>query len=231
MYNPYPPQKMEEKVYADPDMTKQTKNLLDNMDKLSKQGKTMFGHQCSTLYGIGWMAEEDRSDVKSICGDYPAVVGWDLAEIELGKEVNIDGDSFAAIRELIKQSYRRGGITTLSWHATNPVTDGTAWDNTEAVYRIIPGGDLHMKFCGYLDKVAEFIGSLKVGEEMVPVLFRPWHEHSGGGFWWGNGTPLGLEYNGVAANNKTSVFAYNVIAVSLEIFPPFDVIVSPSLLT
>ena len=56
-----------------------------------------------------------------------------------------------------------------------------------AVYRIIPGGDLHEKFRGYLDKVAEFIGSLKVGEEMVPVLFRPWHEHSGSGFWWGNG--------------------------------------------
>lgn len=187
VYNPYPPQQMEEKVYADPDMTQQTKNLLDNMDKLSKEGKTMFGHQCSTLYGIGWSSEEGRSDVKSICGDYPAVVGWDLAEIELGKDVNIDGDSFAAIRELIKQSYKRGGVTTLSWHATNPVTDGTAWDNTEAVYRIIPGGDLHEKFCGYLDKVAEFIGSLKVGEEMVPMLFRPWHEHSGGGFWWGNG--------------------------------------------
>ena len=150
-------------------------------------GKTMFGHQCPTLYGIGWSGEAGRSDIKDICGDYPAVVGWDLAEIELGHEANIDGDNFAAIRELIKQSYTRGGITTLSWHATNPATDGTSWDITEAVYRIIPGGDLHEKFRGYLDKVAEFIGSLKVGEEMVPVLFRPWHEHSGSGFWWGNG--------------------------------------------
>lgn len=187
VYNPYPPLEVDKMVYADPNATAQTKNLLDNMRELSNAGKTMFGHQCSTLYGIGWSGEAGRSDIKSICGDYPAVVGWDLAEIELGKDANIDGDSFAAIRELIKESYARGGITTLSWHTTNPVTNGTAWDNTEAVYRIIPGGDLHEKFCGYLDKVAEFIASLKVGDEYVPVLFRPWHEHSGSGFWWGNG--------------------------------------------
>lgn len=187
VYNPYPPVQQEAKVYVDPDATAQTRNLLDNIDRLSKEGKTMFGHQCSTLYGIGWSGEAGRSDIKSICGDYPAVIGWDLAEIELGKDVNIDGDSFSSIRELIMQSYQRGGISTLSWHTTNPVTDGTAWDNTEAVFRIIPGGDLHEKFCGYLDKVAEFIGSLKVGQEYIPVLFRPWHEHSGSGFWWGNG--------------------------------------------
>lgn len=187
VYNPYPPVEPEEVTYADPDMTEQTRNLLDNLSRLSKGGKTLFGHQCSTLYGIGWSGDAGRSDVKDICGDYPAVVGWDLAEIELGHEVNIDGEDFAAIRERILQSYARGGITTLSWHTTNPATDDWAWDVTEAVYRIIPGGDLHDKFCGYLDKVAEFIGSLKVGEEYVPVLFRPWHEHSGSGFWWGNG--------------------------------------------
>ena len=187
VYNPYPPVEPEAVTYADPNMTEQTRNLLENMRRLSKEGKTMFGHQCSTLYGIGWSGEAGRSDIKDICGDYPAVVGWDLAEIELGHEANIDGDSFAAIRELIKESYARGGITTLSWHTTNPVTGGTAWDVTEAVYRIIPGGDLNATFCRYLDKVAEFIGSLKVGDEMIPVLFRPWHEHSGSGFWWGNG--------------------------------------------
>lgn len=187
VYNPYPPLEVDEPAYADPDMTRQTRNLLDNMARLSREGKTMFGHQCSTLYGIGWSGEQGRSDIRDICGDYPAVVGWDLAEIELGKDSNIDGDGFEAMRELILQSYSRGGVTTLSWHATNPVTGGTSWDNTEAVYRIIPGGDLHEKFCGYLDKVAGFIGSLKTGGEYVPVLFRPWHEHSGSGFWWGNG--------------------------------------------
>ena len=110
VYNPYPPLQPEDKVCVDQNATLQTRNLLDNMDRLSKEGKTMFGHQCSTLYGIGWSGEAGRSDIKSICGDYPAVVGWDLAEIELGKETNIDGDSFDAIRQLIKESYARGPV-------------------------------------------------------------------------------------------------------------------------
>lgn len=186
-YNPYPPFKADEKVYSDPDMTQQTRNLLDNLSELSSQGKTMFGHQCSTLYGIGWSSQEGRSDIKSVCGDYPALIGWDLAEIELGRDVNIDGDSFDDIRTHIIQTYQRGGVSTLSWHTTNPVTGEWAWDNTEAVFRIIPGGDLHDTFRGWLDKVAEFIASLKAGDIAVPVLFRPWHEHSGSGFWWGNG--------------------------------------------
>lgn len=185
---------IEERASADPDATLQTKNLMKHLFELSDEGKTMFGHQCSTLYGIGWSGDENRSDIKSICGDYPAVQGWDLSEIELGKDENIDGDSFALIRTRIIEAYRRGGVTTLSWHTTNPVTGGTAWDNTSAVYRVIPGGDLNAKYCKWLDKVAEFIGSLKDGSTAIPVLFRPYHEHSGNGFWWGNGNCTADEY-------------------------------------
>ena len=39
---------------------------------------TMFGHQDDLAYGIGWWAQVDHSDVKAVCGDYPAVIGWDL---------------------------------------------------------------------------------------------------------------------------------------------------------
>ena len=30
----------------------------------------LFGHHDDTLYGIGWEGDEERSDVKSVCGDY-----------------------------------------------------------------------------------------------------------------------------------------------------------------
>jgi len=40
-----------------------------------------------------------------------------------------------------------------------------------------------------LDKVADFFLSLKGSKgELVPILFRPFHEHTGGWFWWGNRT-------------------------------------------
>ncbi len=61
----------------------QTRNLLGNLRSIAENGGTLFGHQCSSLYGIGWSGDVDRSDVKSICGDYPAMMGWDLAQIEL----------------------------------------------------------------------------------------------------------------------------------------------------
>lgn len=68
---------------TDSQATVQTRNLLGNLRSIAENGGTLFGHQCSSLYGIGWSGDVDRSDVKSICGDYPAMMGWDLAQIEL----------------------------------------------------------------------------------------------------------------------------------------------------
>ena len=53
----------------------------------------MLGHHDDTVYGIGWEGEEGRSDVKSVCGDYPAVISFDLGELELGNAANLDGGS------------------------------------------------------------------------------------------------------------------------------------------
>ena len=77
---------------------------------------------------------------------------------------------------------------TLSWHARNPLTGGDAWDvkDTTVVKSILPGGKNHQKFITGLDKVADFINSLVIAEGVkVPVIFRPWHEHTGSWFWWG----------------------------------------------
>ena len=105
---------------TDSQATVQTRNLLGNLRSIAENGGTLFGHQCSSLYGIGWSGDADRSDVKSICGDYPAIMGWDLAQIELGQEANIDGDKFDDIRGRILEAYARGGVTTVGWHTTQP---------------------------------------------------------------------------------------------------------------
>jgi mannan endo-1,4-beta-mannosidase len=38
----------------------------------------------------------------------------------------------------------------------------------------------------YLDRVADFFASCR-GEhgELIPLIFRPFHEHTGSWFWWG----------------------------------------------
>lgn len=162
--------------------------LIQRMAKLQRKG-IMIGHQDDPVYGCSWKWEEGRSDVKEVCGDYPAVMGFDLGEIEKGKENNLDGVPFKRMRQEIIRQYDRGGIVTLSWHPNNPATGKNAWDATgDAVTQILPGARLHTQFNGWLLKVCSFIRSLKTkAGKPIPVIFRPWHEMSGGWFWWGEG--------------------------------------------
>ena len=107
--------------------TQETENLLANLKKIPSKG-IMLGHHDDTVYGIGWEGEEGRSDVKSVCGDYPAVISFDLGELELGNAANLDKVPFDKIRKEIINQYQRGGMVSLSWHARNPKTGGDAWD-------------------------------------------------------------------------------------------------------
>jgi mannan endo-1,4-beta-mannosidase len=133
---------------------------------------------------VGWWGDEDRSDVKSICGTHPAVYGWDLGDI--GADANLDGVSFDHMRELIQNAYRLGGVSTISWHMDNLVTGGDSWDLTPAVAAIIPDGSHHADFLAKLDIVADFMSRCRGDDdELIPVIFRPFHEHTGSWFWWG----------------------------------------------
>jgi len=167
--------------------TKETVKLYQNLMELKEKGM-MFGHQDDLVYGHGWYAEEGRSDIKEVCGDYPAVYGWELGHLELGDEYSLDSVYFDNIKTAIKTAYKRGGVNTISWHLRNPYTGGTAWDVTskEVVHSILPGGEKHEVFKGYLDYLADFLLDLKTDEgNYIPILFRPFHEHTGSWFWWG----------------------------------------------
>jgi len=179
------------------EITPETQNLLKNLKVISEKG-FMFGHQDDPLYGIGWEGDDGRSDVKSVVGDYPAVMGFDLGRIELGSEKNIDNVSFEKIRQEIIRQYQRGGMITMSWHVNNPLTDGDSWDvkNEEnAVASVLPGGQNHNKFLRWLQSAADFFNSLKTEDgTKIPIVFRPWHEHTGSWFWWGKDLCATEEY-------------------------------------
>jgi len=172
---------------ADKEATRETINLYQNLMELQHEGM-MFGHQDDLAYGIGWVYEEGRSDVKEACGDYPAVYGWELGHLELGDTYSLDSVHFDKIQGWIKKVYRRGGLNTISWHLRNPLTGGTAWDTSskEVVKSILPGGEKHELFRTYLDRLADFLNGLQTEDgTYIPVLFRPFHEHTGSWFWWG----------------------------------------------
>jgi mannan endo-1,4-beta-mannosidase len=180
---------------SDPKATRETRNLYNNMQQLVEKG-VMYGHHDDTGYGVNWRLQQDSSDVKAITGSYPAVYGWDLARIELDSTADINGIPFETQRQLVKDAYQRGGVNTFCWHLDNPVNDKTAWDTTaNSVKDILADGAAHDKYVAYLDRAAKYLKSLKGDNgEAIPVLFRPFHELTGGWFWWGNKTtdPQGL---------------------------------------
>lgn len=183
--------------------TLQTEKLLASLKAMANSGRYMYAHQDDPVYGHGWAWDDDRSDVKSVCGDLPAVMGFDLGHIELGDEKNLDGVPFDRIRKETIKQYEAGGLVTFSWHLDNPLTNGTAWvENGEkaplerqTVSSVLKGGDNHELFLGWLDRLADFMNSLTTADgEKVPVLFRPWHEHTGSWFWWGQDLCTAEEY-------------------------------------
>lgn len=173
---------------ADKDATKRTRALFANLHHISGS-KVMFGHQDDLAYGVYWRREEGRSDVQETCGAYPAVFGWDLgSRFGPGKMSNIDSVRFNDMKRWIRQAYEMGGVNTLSWHLDNLVTGGNTWDTTAAVRDILPGGKYHIRLTEQLDVLAELFKSLKTSglfKHEIPVIFRPWHEHTGHWFWWG----------------------------------------------
>ncbi len=180
-------------VLVDPHITPEAKALFVNLDQI-RHDHILFGHQNTLAYGVHWKeSPSSRSDVKDITGSYPAVYGWDIGKIELGSNENLDKLDFNDIRKWIREAYERGGIITISWHMDNPATGGNTWDvedNQDTVARILPGGDLHSQYKEWLNRFALFAHSLKAypgtdNEHIIPIVFRPFHEHTGDWFWWG----------------------------------------------
>jgi len=184
---------------AEPEKTEAQK-LMDRLDTLRQKGY-MFGHQDDPFYGLTWEYQNDSSDVKNVCGDYPAVMGFELGGIEMGDEKSLDSVPFTRITQEIINHYLRGGIITISWHPRNPVTtidgggnagqkfpEGTAWDVSDStvVKNILKGGSQYEKFQTWMQRLSDFLATLKLDDgQKVPVIFRPWHENTGSWFWWG----------------------------------------------
>lgn len=176
--------------------TTETKYLFNRIKEMAKHGYA-FGHQDATAYGMGWKNEGKayRSDVNDVTGDYPAVYGFDIGHIELGNTQNLDTVNFQQMKSLIQIAHKKHGIITLSWHANNPNSGGSTWDTTATVKHILKGGPLHPKYRAWLLKVADFIGDLKdKNGNLIPVVFRPYHEMNGSWFWWGQGNCTPEEY-------------------------------------
>ena len=178
----------QKKELIDSNGTDETKALYYNLGELSN-GHILFGHQHATEYGHGWYGDTDRSDVKSVCGSHPAVIGVDFSGFS-GRSPEEIQKTKEEVKKNVIDTYNRGGITTVSWHFINPIAKGGFyWVDSlskPAVKYIIPSGEAHEKYKEILKGIAEWAHSIKGSDsKLVPLIFRPFHEFDGGWFWWG----------------------------------------------
>lgn len=172
----------------DKNATRETKRLFNNLKTISKE-HILFGHQHATEYGHGWSGDADRSDVKSVTGSHPGVIGVDVMRFS-GLSVEAIQKSKLELKNNVEATYNRGGVTTVAWHFSNPVSGGGFyWRDSvslPAVKYLIPGGEAHEKYKLILQELGSWANSIKgIDGKSVPVIFRPYHEFDGGWFWWG----------------------------------------------
>jgi len=168
--------------------TAETKALYYNLHQLAAK-HILFGHQHATEYGHGWSGDADRSDVKSVTGSHPAVIGVDFSGLS-GKPEEMIAREKDKLKTIISDTYNRGGVITVAWHFNNPVSNTSFYWNdstvTPAVKNIIPGASHHEKYKHILTTIAALARSVKGNDgKLVPMIFRPYHEFDGDWFWWG----------------------------------------------
>ncbi|MCE5331514.1 MAG: glycoside hydrolase family 26 protein [Bacteroidales bacterium] len=176
-------------VPVDCKATPETRALFRNLKKIQDK-QTLVGHHDATLYGHGWMGEDNRSDIKDVTGSHPALIGFDFALVT-NKPSEMTRNRAGLLQRRIIETYNRGGVVAMCWHSDNPLNGGTAWVDTtktveNTIKELLPGGMAHEKFKTSLRQISDFAKTC-VGNDgkLVPMIFRPFHEMEGEWFWWG----------------------------------------------
>lgn len=186
---------------VDSEATASTKALAAYLTGLRKDDKVLFGHQNSTFRSV--RDNGKTSDIKDITGSEAGLFGIDTLALA-GTECASENPLEASI-EASKKAYEGGSIISLSCHMpnfTNAKITATgdakhpydfskcdfseSKDLTPCADYILEGGEYNAQYNAYLDIIADY--ALKLQEANVPILFRPFHENSGGWFWWGTST-------------------------------------------
>lgn len=183
--DPEPATKVELSI-VDKKSTDQTKALYSQLWAIQSKG-FMFGHHDDLFYGRKWFNVPGGSDTKDVCGDYPAVFSVDFAEIMDDRSLASNSNDIR--RRCIIEARERGEVITACCHLNNPLTGGDSWDNSNinVVKEILKdGSQTNLKFKVWLDRLAKFALELKDSKgNQIPVIFRPFHEHTQTWSWWG----------------------------------------------
>merc|ERR1711998_338445 len=177
---------------VDADASDETIALMTSLGKLRYDKRFLFGHQNDNYIGQYFKDKDGTngySDVQNGTGSYPAVFGYDFADV-------IEGQSFV---EHVKQAYTAGGIIAFDWKPCNPekVNDACAnevWGTPcKKILDEGEGDKVYDFYTGWLDTIVAEIKNFKLDGVKIPIIFRLFHENTGGWYWWGTDKYDGLD--------------------------------------
>jgi mannan endo-1,4-beta-mannosidase len=214
--------------------TDQTRILYNNLRIIQKSDQFLFGQEFFNSFRFNSGSahgDKEYSDSKAVTGSHPAVLGSDF---------HYYLDKSATERnyhtEAVKWAYQQGYVITFDWHISGRGT--TTYEYTAGsenlVNNIINGlnGDREWLYEQF-DKVIDIINNdLVVDGEKIPIVFRPWHEMTGGWFWWGSSATsttsykelfrLTVEYFNARTNSVLFCWSPNSPVRNLNYYPGDD---------
>jgi len=186
---------------SDPRHTASAAALLNFLGNLTATpAALLFGHHNTNYEGQNFVdvgAIENRSDVLTSVGKFPGLVEYNFAWI--------DGSKPASTKDFtrhLRQALDQGAVPMLYWETGNPVTGGSAKDLAGSpITAILPGGSANGEWRRRMKTIAAFVRGVQTTTTDLPFIFRPFHENTGGWFWWGTAAANPAQYR--AAFNYT----------------------------
>lgn len=201
-----------EPALSDANATKETQSLMNYLCDV--YGKNMLSGQ-QEIYGNGHTENEpggysgeellgyesEFEWIKKNFGDYPAIRGFDYMNYN-----SIYGWDDNTTERIIEWANERNGIPTVCQHLNIPddfdsyeIGDKVNWDQASyevnKSFSVVNATTPGTKEYEYLMENIEILANelLKLQDEGIPVIFRPYHEAEGNPnnpwFWWGQDGP------------------------------------------
>lgn len=194
-------------------------NYLKNI-QYSKDGKHLFGHESTIMMGVSGNSDWEiknrqeigkdilaqKSDVKEMTGQLPAIMGYDafklILDITDGPKRMEEVETSIAAMKLYRDN---GGLLAFDWHMQPVLLPGykerayrmDEFDNNPYIglmkkeqpfYHIANGFESKDKWwmayeTQWLKPMAERLK--QISADGSGIIFRPFHEADGDWFWWG----------------------------------------------
>ncbi len=168
-------------------------NLLSNLHAQMDRSVVLFGQERFNVTGVNddgtqWLATPgyvDRSDVKTVVGAHPVVLGFDMFDLFVKPESWTP--THATHAEAARHVLASGGIVSTAWHMYGcGATDSFGATGNEACLCKAANDDAFARaflIDGKLSRMADALHAHGLADKAM--IFRPLHEHNGGWFWWG----------------------------------------------